>query len=96
MAKEISIIRQEAQQVQNATQVGENTAQRVGGVLTDIVDKIATILGATYMGVATPTTNPGSPDGNVFYFATQAGTYTNFGSVVLTEGLNILLWNGTS
>ena len=94
MAKEISIIRQEAQQVQNATQVGENTAQRVGGVLTDIVDKIATI--ATYMGVATPTTNPGSPDGNVFYFATQAGTYTNFGSVVLTEGLNILLWNGTS
>lgn len=40
MAKEITIIRQEAQQVQNATQVGENTAQRVGGVLTDIVDKI--------------------------------------------------------
>lgn len=39
MAKEISIIRQEAQQVQNATQVGENTAQRVGGVLTDLVDK---------------------------------------------------------
>lgn len=96
MAKEISIIRQEAQQVQNATQVGENTAQRVGGVLTDIVDKIATILGATYMGVATPTTNPGAPDGNVFYFATQAGTYTNFGSVELNEGLNILRWNGTS
>lgn len=39
MAKEISIIRQEAQQVHNATQVGENTAQRVGGVLVDIVDK---------------------------------------------------------
>ena len=39
MAKEISIIRQEAQQVQNATQVGENTAQRVGTVLTDLVDK---------------------------------------------------------
>ena len=38
MAKEISIIRQEAQQVQNATQVGENTAQRVGGVLVDMVD----------------------------------------------------------
>lgn len=39
MAKGISIIRLEAQQVQNATQVGENTAQRVGGVLVDIVDK---------------------------------------------------------
>lgn len=39
MAKDINTLRQEAQQVQNATQVGENTAQRVGGVLTDIVDK---------------------------------------------------------
>lgn len=39
MAKDIKTLRTEAQQVQNATQVGENTAQRVGGVLTDIVDK---------------------------------------------------------
>lgn len=39
MAKDINTLRQEAQQVQNATQVGENTAQRVGGVLTDLVDK---------------------------------------------------------
>lgn len=39
MAKDINTLRTEAQQVQNATQVGENTAQRVGGVLTDIVDK---------------------------------------------------------
>lgn len=86
MAKEISIIRQEAQQVQNATQVGENTAQRVGGVLTDIVDKIATILGATYMGVATPTTAPIVPDGNIFYIASQPGTYPNFNGISVNQG----------
>ena len=31
------------------------------------------------MGVATPDTDPGTPDGKVFYIATQAGTYTHFG-----------------
>ena len=97
MAKEISIIRQEAQQVQNATQVGENTAQRVGGVLTDLVDRIATIRGATYMGVATPTTNPVAPDGNVFYFATQAGIYSNFGGLSVDDGeAAVLKYNGSA
>ena len=69
-----------------------------GQILQDTLNSIISNVGAnaTLVGVATPTTNPGSPDGNVFYFATQAGTYTNFGSVVLNEGLNILLWNGTS
>ena len=50
MAKDINTLRQEAQQVQNATQVGENTAQRVGGVLTDLVDnfeELASKLGST-------------------------------------------------
>ena len=69
-----------------------------GQILQDTLSSIISNVGAnaTLVGEATPTTNPGAPDGNVFYFATQAGTYTNFGSVVLNEGLNILLWNGTS
>lgn len=69
-----------------------------GRLLQNVLNNIVSSLGenATFAGVATPTTNPGAPDGNVFYFATQAGTYTNFGSVVLNKGLNILLWNGTS
>ena len=69
-----------------------------GQILQDTLNSIISNVGAnaTLVGEATPTTNPGAPDGNVFYFATQAGTYTNFGSVVLKEGLNILLWNGTS
>jgi hypothetical protein len=36
-----------------------------------------------FMGVATPSTNPGSPSGTVFYAASIPGTYTNFGNVVV-------------
>lgn len=43
MAKEIPDIKEEAQLVQNATQVGENTAARVGGVLVDIIDKLGDV-----------------------------------------------------
>ena len=69
-----------------------------GAVLQNTLNSIISTVGenATYVGIATPTTNPGAPDGDVFYFATQAGTYTNFGGVELNEGLNILRWNGTS
>lgn len=49
---------------------------------------------ATYAGIATPTTNPGTPDGPVFYFATKAGTYYNFNGIELAEGETaILQWN---
>lgn len=39
-------------------------------------------LGAGYqfMGVATPATNPGTPDARVFYIAATPGDYANFGS----------------
>lgn len=43
MTKEIAEIRAGALLVQNATQVGENTATRVGGVLVDITDKLGEI-----------------------------------------------------
>ena len=47
-------------------------------------DEITKIInsGALYKGVATPTTAPGTPDGNVFYLATEIGTYANFGGYV--------------
>lgn len=51
--------------------------------------------GYQYMGLATPTTNPGTPDQNVFYLASTAGTYTNFDALVLTDGeIAILKYNG--
>lgn len=50
-------------------------------VLLTIISTIGN--GATFAGIATPTTNPGTPDQNVFYIASQDGTYSNFGGVTL-------------
>lgn len=72
----------------------EITGANMQSVLNNIIDNVGE--NATYAGIATPSTNPGAPDGNVFYFATQAGTYTNFGGAELKDGLNILLWNGSN
>lgn len=44
---------------------------------------------ATFAGIATPTTNPGTPDQNVFYIASEPGVYSNFGGVELTDKLFI-------
>lgn len=52
--------------------------------------------GYVYAGIATPSTNPGTPAGKVFYIALQAGTYTNFSSLAVTQGITILKYNGTA
>lgn len=67
-----------------------------GPVLNDTLKAMVNSLGAGYQfrGVATPSTNPGTPDQNVFYLAGKAGTYTNFNSIVLPDGVSILKWNG--
>lgn len=41
---------------------------------------------STFAGIATPTTNPGTPDQNVFYIALEPGTYSNFNGKVVTPG----------
>ena len=54
-------------------------------------------LGAGYqfVGGATPATNPGTPDNNVFFLATENGTYTNFGGIVVSDEIALLAWNGS-
>lgn len=55
-------------------------------------------LGAGYQffGVATPTTNPGTPDKKVFYIASTAGTYSDFGGIVVTEDeVVVLIWDSS-
>ena len=53
-------------------------------------------VGYQYVGIATPETNPGTPDQNVFYLASTAGTYANFDGLVLADGeIAILKYNGT-
>ena len=49
--------------------------------------------GYVYAGIATPSGTPVS--GKVFYLARQAGQYTNFGGLTVTEGINILKRNGS-
>lgn len=50
-----------------------------------------------YMGVATPATNPGTPDGGAFYLAGAAGTYPNFGGETVNRGvLTVFTYSGTS
>lgn len=56
-------------------------------------------VGYQFMGVAvlTPTaTNPGTPDQNVFYIASESGTYSNFGGLAVSDGeVAIFKYNGT-
>lgn len=52
--------------------------------------------GYQYAGVATPETSPGTPDYNVVYLASEAGTYTNFGGIVVADGeVALLTYDGT-
>lgn len=51
--------------------------------------------GYQYMGIATTTTNPRTPDQNVFYIASQPGTYSNFDGIVVTDEVVILKYNGS-
>lgn len=69
-----------------------------GQVLQNVLFNIISNLGAnaTFAGIATPSTNPGTPDGPVFYLATQSGTYSNFGGAIVENEAAILLYNGST
>ena len=67
-----------------------------GAVLQNTLNSIVNAVGenATFAGIATPTTNPGVPDGPVFYFANEPGIYANFDGVELKNpGLAVLYNN---
>lgn len=69
-----------------------------GALLQQSLLSLIDSLGAGYqfMGIATPSTNPGTPDQNIFYLASNAGIYSNFNNIVLGEGeVAILQYNGT-
>lgn len=57
---------------------------------TELISMINTLgYGYQFMGIATPTTVPGTPDAKVFYIAFTPGTYPNFDGMVVT-GLCVL------
>lgn len=73
--------------------VKQNGAQQITGpVLNSVLNQIVSSIGAnaTFAGIATPDTDPGTPDQNVFYFATEPGTYVNFGGKEVKAGITLL------
>lgn len=71
----------------------------LGGRIDGVVSSIEAINNAiengyVYAGIATPSSTPTT--GKVFYLALTAGTYTNFGNIAVTQGINILKYNGSA
>lgn len=66
-----------------------------GMILQSALNSIISNIGenATFKGIATPTTVPGTPDGNVFYLCNEAGTYTNFNGIILDGNTTKILKN---
>lgn len=66
------------------------TGAQIDGLL-DAANELKTN-GFIYKGVATPSTNPGTPTERVAYLASEPGTYTNFGGIVIASGLYSLTY----
>ena len=69
-----------------------NGNQEITGTILQnaLLSIISTVGGkATFAGIANPTTNPGTPDQNVFYIAGIEGIYPNFGNIELKSGVSI-------
>ena len=80
----------------NVYQNNENkvTADMVKTAMNAMVNS----LGAEFQfgGEARPTDNPGTPDYKVAYLASEPGTYTNFGGIVVDDGeVAVLKWDGS-
>lgn len=67
-----------------------------GALLQQSLLSMINSLGAGYqfVGVATPSTNPGTPDQKVFYLAATPGEYPNFGGIEV-QYLAVLKYNST-
>ena len=72
-----------------------------GAIMQNVLNTIVSTVGAnkTFVGIANADTNPGTPDGNVFYIAYTAGNYVNFqsgaGNLTVNPGELAILYNGT-
>lgn len=83
--------------IQNVIKTNGNN-EITGALLQQSLLAMVNSLGAgyEYVGIATPSTNPGTPDNNVFYIAGTSGTYSNFGAITLEDNeIAILKYNGS-
>lgn len=73
-----------------------------GAIMQNVLNTIVSTVGAnrTFVGIANADTNPGLPDGNVFYIAYTAGNYVNFqskaGNLTVNPGELAILYNETT
>lgn len=58
-----------------------------------LIDMITDLGKAQFGGHALTSTNPGTPEHNVFYIATSAGTYTHFGHTISKFGLHTFTYD---
>ena len=58
-----------------------------GAILQNALLSIISTVGskATFAGIAIPSTNPGTPDQNVFWIASTNGTYSNFNAIEVND-----------
>ena len=68
-----------------------------GSILQQSLLAMINSLGAEYQfkGVATPDTDPGTPDYNVIYVAGTTGTYVNFDNKKIDGGIWLFKYNGS-
>lgn len=66
----------------------EITGQILQNALFAIVNSVGE--NYTFAGVADTSTEPGSPDGHVFYIATKSGEYSNFGGITIDKEVAII------
>ena len=72
----------------------EITGMILNSVLNATIDSLGRFF--QFAGGAIPADDPGTPDQNVCYLATEPGVYTNFGGITIDiEEVALLFWNGT-
>ena len=88
--KDYSALKREIQTYIRTNSNQEITGEVLQNVLVGIVSNVGENAG--FGGIAKKTTSPGTPDGPVFYFATEQGVYPNFGGLEIEREntLNIL------
>lgn len=69
---------------------GAITGTNLQEITKTIIDSVGEF--ATLCGIALPNTNPGEPDGPVFYLAITGGNYVNFDSnMMLPDGISVII-----
>ena len=71
----------------------EITGAILQSTLLSIVNGIG--VNRTFAGIATPTTVPGTPDANIFYLASTAGSYVNFDNITVNPAELAVIVNTT-